>query len=28
VIENGEIVKIFEKVKTTDHYQQIMEAIN
>ena len=28
VIENGEIIKIFEKVKTTDHYQQIMEAIN
>ena len=28
VIENGNIVKIFEKVKTTDHYNQIMEALN
>jgi peroxiredoxin Q/BCP len=28
VIENGKIVKIFEKVKTTDHYNQIIEALN
>jgi peroxiredoxin Q/BCP len=28
IIENNKIVKIFDKVKTTDHYQQIMEAIN
>ena len=28
VIENNKIVKIFEKVKTTDHYQQIMDALN
>ena len=27
VIENNEIVKIFEKVKTADHFQQIMEAL-
>ena len=27
VIENNEIVKIFEKVKTNDHFQQIMEAL-
>ena len=27
VIENNKIVKIFEKVKTTDHYQQIMDAV-
>ena len=28
VIENNKIVKIFEKVKTTDHYQQIIDALN
>tara|TARA_Y100000385_G_C13061630_1_gene624695 strand:- start:299 stop:757 length:459 start_codon:yes stop_codon:yes gene_type:complete len=28
VIENNKIVKIFEKVKTTDHFQQIMDALN
>ena len=28
VIENNTIVKIFEKVKTADHVQQIMEALN
>jgi peroxiredoxin Q/BCP len=28
VIENNQIVKIFEKVKTTDHYQQIIDALN
>ena len=28
VIENNTIVKIFEKVKTADHFQQIMEALN
>ena len=27
VIENNTIVKIFEKVKTADHFQQIMEAL-
>ena len=27
IIENNKIVKIFEKVKTTDHYQQIIEAL-
>jgi peroxiredoxin Q/BCP len=27
VIENNKIVKIFEKVKTNDHFQQIMEAL-
>ena len=27
VIENNEIVKIFEKVKTNDHFQQIIEAL-
>lgn len=28
VIENNKIIKIFEKVKTTDHYQQILDALN
>ena len=28
IIENNKIVKIFEKVKTTDHFQQIMDALN
>ena len=28
VIENNKILKIFEKVKTTDHYQQIFDALN
>ena len=28
VIENGVIVKVFEKVKTADHFQQIMDALN
>jgi len=28
VIENGKIVKLFEKVKTTAHFEQIMEAMN
>ena len=28
VIENNTIVKIFEKVKTADHFQQIMEALD
>jgi peroxiredoxin Q/BCP len=28
VIENGCIVKVFEKVKTADHFQQIMDALN
>ena len=28
VIENGKIIKMFEKVKTADHYNQIIEAIN
>ena len=28
VIENNKILKIFEKVKTTDHYQQILDALN
>ena len=28
VIENGTIVKLFEKVKTTAHFEQIMEAMN
>ena len=28
VIENNKIVKIFEKVKTNDHFQQIMEALD
>ena len=28
VIENNKIVKIFEKVKTSDHFKQIMEALN
>ena len=27
VIDNNKIVKIFEKVKTNDHFQQIMEAL-
>ena len=28
VIENNTIIKIFEKVKTTDHFNQITEALN
>jgi peroxiredoxin Q/BCP len=28
VIENNTIVKLFEKVKTADHFQQIMEALD
>ena len=28
IIENNKILKIFEKVKTTDHYQQILDALN
>ena len=28
VIENNIIVKLFEKVKTADHFQQIMEALD
>ena len=28
VIENSKIVKIFEKVKTGDHFHQSMEALN
>ena len=28
VIKNNTIVKIFEKVKTADHFQQIMEALD
>ena len=28
VIENNTIVKIFEKVKTADHFQQIMEVLD
>ena len=28
VIENNKIVKLFEKVKTADHFQQIMEALD
>ena len=28
VIENGAIAKVFEKVKTTAHFEQIMEALN
>ena len=28
VIENNKIVKIFEKVKTNDHFQQIMKALD
>ena len=28
VIENNTIVKIFEKVKTADHFQQIMESLD
>ena len=28
VIDNNTIVKIFEKVKTADHFQQIMEALD
>ena len=28
VIENETIIKIFEKVKTTAHFEQIMEALN
>ena len=28
VIENGKIVKLFEKVKTTAHFEQIMGAMN
>ena len=28
VIENGAIEKVFEKVKTTAHFEQIMEALN
>ena len=28
VIQNQKILKIFEKVKTTDHYQQILDALN
>ena len=28
VIENNTIIKIFEKVKTTDHFNQIIEALN
>ena len=27
VIENGKVVKLFEKVKTNDHFQQIKDAI-
>ena len=28
VIENNTIVKLFEKVKTADHFQQIMQALD
>ena len=28
VIENNVIVKLFEKVKTTDHAKQILDAMN
>ena len=28
VIQNNKILKIFEKVKTNDHYQQIQDALN
>ena len=28
VIENNKIIKIFDKVKTAGHYEQIMEALN
>ncbi|MDB0020646.1 thioredoxin-dependent thiol peroxidase [bacterium] len=28
IIENNKIVKLFEKVKTADHFQQIMEALD
>jgi peroxiredoxin Q/BCP len=28
VIQNNKILKIFEKVKTTDHYQQILDALH
>ena len=28
VIENNTIVKLFEKVKTADHFHQIMEALD
>ena len=28
VIENNTIIKIFEKVKTTDHFNQITDALN
>ena len=28
VIENNTIVKLFEKVKTADHFQQIMDALD
>lgn len=28
VIQNKKILKIFEKVKTTDHYQQILDALS
>ena len=28
VIENNTIVKLFDKVKTADHFQQIMEALD
>ena len=27
-IQNNKILKIFEKVKTTDHYQQILDALH
>ena len=28
IIENDTILKVFEKVKTTAHFEQIMEALN
>jgi peroxiredoxin Q/BCP len=28
VIENNKIIKVFDKVKTASHYEQIMEALN
>lgn len=28
VIENNKIIKVFDKVKTAGHYEQIMEALN
>ena len=28
IIENDTIIKVFEKVKTTAHFEQIMEALN